>query len=96
MIELIVKSREDRTTSYRLPDGTRHRIDGPAIEYDDGSWAWFYKGDLHKVNGPALFNSEDNEYYFYVEDQRYEFDDWCYLLDKTEAEIAVLILEYIS
>ena len=31
-----------------------HRVDGPAIEYADGSKAWYKNGELHRVNGPAV------------------------------------------
>jgi hypothetical protein len=32
----------------------RHRIDGPAIEYADGSKAWYVNGKLHRTDGPAI------------------------------------------
>jgi len=31
-----------------------HRLDGPAIEYDNGYKAWYVNGTLHRLNGPAV------------------------------------------
>tara|TARA_R110001632_G_scaffold84726_2_gene186623 strand:+ start:417 stop:680 length:264 start_codon:yes stop_codon:yes gene_type:complete len=30
-----------------------HREDGPAVEYSDGSKAWYINGLLHREDGPA-------------------------------------------
>jgi len=31
-----------------------HRLDGPAIEYADGSKSWYVDGKLHRLDGPAV------------------------------------------
>ena len=31
----------------------RHREDGPAVEYADGSKEWYLNGKLHREDGPA-------------------------------------------
>jgi|688.fasta_scaffold17838_17 hypothetical protein len=31
-----------------------HRLDGPAVEYADGSKEWFVNGKLHRTDGPAI------------------------------------------
>ena len=31
-----------------------HRVDGPAVEYDNGDKYWFVKGKLHREDGPAV------------------------------------------
>lgn len=31
-----------------------HRDDGPAIEWANGSKAWFRDGDCHRDDGPAI------------------------------------------
>jgi hypothetical protein len=31
-----------------------HREDGPAIEYDSGTKAWWLNGKLHRDDGPAV------------------------------------------
>lgn len=46
-------------------DGTRdtvlHRTNGPAIEYDDGSQEWHYRGKLHRTDGPAVIDAVTGE-----------------------------------
>ena len=32
----------------------RHREDGPAIEYANGTKRWYQNGELHRENGPAI------------------------------------------
>ena len=39
---------------WRLPNGDLHRLDGPAIEYIDGSTRWYVNGELHRLDGPAV------------------------------------------
>ena len=51
MIEYTVRVSEDRTEW--LFDGKRHREDGPAIEYSDGSSVWCLNGKRHREDGPA-------------------------------------------
>lgn len=31
-----------------------HRLNGPAIEYADGSKMWYVDGKLHRTDGPAI------------------------------------------
>ena len=35
-------------------NGNRHREDGPAIEYWDGSKYWFLNDERHREDGPAI------------------------------------------
>jgi hypothetical protein len=39
---------------YRNESGQYHRIDGPAVEYSNGSKEWYINGKLHRENGPAI------------------------------------------
>ena len=39
---------------WRKPDGTLHREDGPAIEWDNGYKQWCFNGMLHRKGGPAV------------------------------------------
>jgi len=44
----------DRSTSSEYDNSKQlHRIDGPAIEHDNGSKVWLLNGRLHRVDGPA-------------------------------------------
>ena len=31
-----------------------HRVDGPAIEFNDGGKYWFLNGKRHRIDGPAV------------------------------------------
>ena len=39
---------------WRLKNGKLHRLDGPAIEWTDGTESWFQNGYLHRLDGPAV------------------------------------------
>lgn len=43
----------NEATIWYLND-RKHRIDGPAIEYDDGGVEWYKDGLLHREDGPAI------------------------------------------
>ena len=36
--------------------GRRHRVDGPASVWDDGTLVWYRHGRLHFAHGPAILN----------------------------------------
>lgn len=46
------------TIWWKLPDGTLHRDDGPAIERLDGYRAWYLNGLIHREDGPAIEYSD--------------------------------------
>lgn len=35
-------------------NGELHRVDGPAVEWADGSRKWYLDGELHREDGPAI------------------------------------------
>jgi len=39
---------------WKLPNGDYHREDGPAIEFVNGSKAWWINGKRHREDGPAI------------------------------------------
>lgn len=39
---------------WRLSNGDIHRENGPAVEYTDGSKAWWTNGKRHRAGGPAI------------------------------------------
>ena len=45
-------------------NGERHRVDGPAVEYFNGSKRWYKNGELHREDGPAVeyFNGSGHWY----------------------------------
>ena len=69
----------------------RHREDGPAVEYADGSKEWYLNGKLHREDGPACEYADGSKCWFLngdlhrVDGPAYEWADgskeW-YLNDK--------------
>jgi hypothetical protein len=41
-------------TTYRNKNTQLHRLDGPAIEYSDGTKEWHQNDQLHRTDGPAI------------------------------------------
>jgi len=41
-------------TEWRRADGKLHRLDGPAIEWKNGTKEWWVNGKLHRIGAPAL------------------------------------------
>ena len=54
MNESLCKVLPDGTKEWRLPNRKLHRLDGPAVEYANGSKEWWVDGNLHRLNGPAV------------------------------------------
>ena len=52
---------KDGDKEWRLPNGKRHREDGPAVEYFDGNKEWWLNGKLHREDGPAVEYSNGDE-----------------------------------
>ena len=50
----------DGRTEWINEKGLLHRLDGPAIEWSDGSKEWWINGKLHREDGPAI---EDKDGY---------------------------------
>ena len=59
-----VKIDEHGTKSY-YKNGKRHRLNGPAVEFFDGSRHWYYEGRLHRLNGPAKEHSDGWKNWYY-------------------------------
>jgi len=38
---------------WRNEKGQIHRLDGPAVEYNNGDKEWYQNGSLHRLDGPA-------------------------------------------
>lgn len=53
-----------KNKSYYNSKGQRHRLDGPAIEFKDGSYAWYKNGKLHRRGGPAYFDGIEYEWWY--------------------------------
>ena len=53
MIEYTVRVNSYGDKQWYL-NGQRHREDGPAIEFNNGSQLWYLNGQLHREDGPAI------------------------------------------
>lgn len=63
MIEYKVTVSKDCTV-WRNLDGELHRKDGPAIEWKDGSIAWYQNDKLHRLDGPAIECKNGDKYWY--------------------------------
>jgi hypothetical protein len=55
--------------------GERHRVDGPAIEWANGSESWWLNDNRHRVDGPAI-EYADGSKGWRLNGKYYTFDDW--------------------
>ena len=46
-------------------NGLIHRVDGPAIEYTDGTKHWYRHGKRHRENGPAVELASGEKYWYF-------------------------------
>jgi hypothetical protein len=54
----------DGNVSYYNKANQLHRLDGPAVEYVDGSKEWWQNGQLHRLDGPAReYSAVPKEWY---------------------------------
>ena len=45
---------ENGNKFWTLPNGKRHREDGPAIEWSNGDKSWWVNNKRHREDGPAV------------------------------------------
>ena len=45
-------------------NGQRHREDGPAVEWKDGTKEWWLNGQRHREGGPAVEWSDGSKYWY--------------------------------
>jgi hypothetical protein len=57
--------------------GKFHRIDGPAVEWNNGDKFWYQHGKLHHINGPAVEWANGNKFWYrYGKYHRLEGPAW--------------------
>ena len=49
---------------HRNEKGQLHRVDGPAVEWPDGTREWWVNGQLHRVDGPAIVRANGTRAWF--------------------------------
>lgn len=69
-----VRVQKNRTEWYNEKEQL-HRIDGPAVEYNDGEKRWFVNGKRHRFDGPAV-EFGDGTVEYYIEDVWYTKEDF--------------------
>jgi hypothetical protein len=62
--EIRVETDSYGTKRYFNKRGRRHRLDGPAVEYLDGSESWYQNGQLHRLDGPAVEYTGGSKYWY--------------------------------
>ena len=60
---------------YWYLNGKRHRIDGPAIEWANGSKNWYLNGKYHRTDGPAI-ELVSGRKYWYINGIEYSEEDF--------------------
>lgn len=60
-----VVQRPDRKEWY--VEGLLHRLDAPAIEWDDGSRTWYFKGKQHRLGGLPAYEGSEGTRAWYVD-----------------------------
>lgn len=48
--------------AWCLASGELHRVDGPAVERDDGTLEWYRDGELHREDGPAIITPARSDF----------------------------------
>ena len=64
MREYLVRVYEDRTEYRDSKTGELHRIDGPAVEYKNGTKVWYREGKRHRIDGPAVECKDGSKEYW--------------------------------
>lgn len=54
----------DGTKTWKNAKGEFHRLDGPAIEFPDGTKHWYQNGQLHRLDGPAVEYPSGNKRWY--------------------------------
>ena len=64
---------EDGNKIWKNDKGQYHRIDGPAIEFADGTKSWYINGQRHREDGPAI-ECADGSKSWWINGQLYKID----------------------
>ena len=55
-------------------NGKHHRVDGPAVEYTDGTKGWFINDKFHRLDGPAIERPDGTKEWYVNGKNVSEFD----------------------
>lgn len=62
--------RQDATV-YHMRNGVAHRVDGPAVEYENGDKEWFLYGERHCTDAPAIESLHERFEAWYCHGERH-------------------------
>ena len=51
----------DNRTVWKNMEDQIHRLDGPAVEWSDGTKAWWVNDQLHRIDGPAVEKADGHK-----------------------------------
>ena len=59
---------------WKNKEGIRHRKDGPACEWNNGSKSWWINNERHRLDGPAIERKDGSKEWYingieYTEEQ---------------------------
>jgi len=74
-----------REAFYWFKEGKLHRVDGPAIEYKNGTKFWYLEGLRHRIDGPAI-ECPDGHKEWFQNGIRHRIDGPSF--EKTNGEVA--------
>lgn len=57
-------------------NGKRHRENGPAVEYSDGSEEWWVNDQLHREDGPAVTTSMIDQEEYWLNNNQMSKEEW--------------------
>jgi hypothetical protein len=92
---MVTKKEYPDRIEYRNKLGQRHREDGPAVEFSDGTKEWWINGHCHREDGPAIqYPNGDKDWYINSERHRedgpaiewIDGDKWWFLNDTRYSE----------
>jgi hypothetical protein len=69
----------DEGNTFYYKDDKLHRMDGPAIEYTDGTKFWCINGGNHREDGPAV-ERPDGYKAWYIDDVKYSEEEFIILI----------------
>jgi hypothetical protein len=77
----MIKSVHENFVAYLNEQGVRHRENGPAVVYNDGSVIYYRNGLIHRDDGPAMIVANgEKQYWMHVgrDSRGYNFYAICY------------------
>ena len=90
MQEYVVIVYDDITEWYQ--NNKLHRLDGPAIEFANGSKEWFQNGLRHRIDGPAIECITGDKFWF-IKENEYTEEEFKKVTEKNCIENKVVEIE---